>query len=88
MNSGQNLVIEKENLSETEKKMNQLFSFLKKYEQDNKLNRGFRKKGNIELSEVNKYFFIFSLIETIVLIGVSFWQYYYLKHLFEIKGSL
>ena len=88
MNSGQNLVIEKENLSETEKKMNELFSFLKKYEQDNKLNRGFRKKGNEELSETNKYFFIFSFVETFVLIGISFWQYYYLKHLFEIKGSL
>ena len=88
MNSGQNLFVEKENLSETEKKMDSLLSILRKYEQDNKLNRGFRQKGNKQLSEDNKYFFIFSLVETFVLIIVSFWQYYYLKHLFEIKGSL
>jgi hypothetical protein len=88
MNSGQNLFLEKENLSETEKKMDLLLSFLKRYEQDYKLNRGFRKRGEEQLSDTNKYFFIFSFVETIVLIGVSCWQYYYLKHLFEVKGSL
>ena len=88
MNTGQNLFLEKENLSETEKKMDLLLSFLKRYEQDYKLNRGFRKRGEEQLSDTNKYFFIFSFVETIVLIGVSCWQYYYLKHLFEVKGSL
>ena len=88
MNTGQNLVVEKENLSETEKKFDKIINFLIKNEQENKVNRGFRKKGNESLVRTNKYFFIFSLIETIVLIGVSAWQYYYLKHLFEINGSL
>ena len=88
MNTGQNLVVEKENLSETEKKFDKIINFLIKNEQENKVNRGFRKKGNESLVRTNKYFFIFSLIETIVLIGVSAWQYYYLKHLFEIKGTL
>ena len=88
MNSGKNLIIEKENLSETEKKMDSLLTYLRKYEQDYKLNRGFRKKGNEQLSDTNRYFYIFSVVETIALIGISFWQYYYLKHLFEVKGSL
>ena len=88
MNSGQNLMVEKENLSESEKKLDSLLAFFQKFEQDNKLNRGFRIKGEKQLSSNNTYFFVFSLIETIVLIGVSSWQYYYLKHLFEIKGSL
>ncbi len=88
MNTGQNLVVEKENLSETKKKFDKIINFLIKNEQENKVNRGFRKKGNESLVRTNKYFFIFSLIETIVLIGVSAWQYYYLKHLFEIKGAL
>ena len=88
MNTGQNLVVEKDNLSETEKKFDRIINFLIKNEQENKVNRGFRKKGNESLIKTNKYFFIFSLIETIILIGVSAWQYYYLKHLFEIKGSL
>ena len=61
---------------------------MKKYEQDYKLNRGFKRQRNEELSQTNKYFFVFSLVETTVLIGVSIWQYYYLKHLFEMKGSL
>ena len=88
MNSGQNLFVEKENLSNTEKKLDSLLSIMKKYEQDYKLNRGFKRRRNEELSQTNKYFFIFSLVETTVLIGVSIWQYYYLKHLFEMKGSL
>ena len=62
--------------------------FLKKYEQGDKIERGFRKKRNKSLINYNYYFFGFSFIETFVLIGISFWQYYYLKHLFEIKGAL
>jgi hypothetical protein len=88
VNSGQNTILEKENLSKTEKKLDSIVTFLKKYEQDTKLAKGFKRIGNEELSKTNKYFFAFSLIETIVLIGVSIWQYFYLKHLFEIKGSL
>jgi hypothetical protein len=88
VNSGQNTILEKENLSKTEQKLDNIVTFLKKYEQDTKLAKGFKRIGNEELSKTNKYFFAFSVIETIVLIGVSIWQYFYLKHLFEIKGSL
>ena len=88
MNTGQNLIVNKDNLSGTEKKFDKIISFLTKHELENKVNRGFRRKGNESLINTNNYFFIFSLIETLVLIGVSLWQYYYLKHLFEIKGSL
>jgi len=88
VNSGQNVILEKENLSKTEKKIDTIITFLKKYEQGTKLTKGFKRIGNEELSKTNKYFFAFSVIETIVLIGVSIWQYFYLKHLFEIKGSL
>ena len=88
INSGQNLVIGKENISETEKKLDSIIGFLNKYEQDSQLTRGFKRRSNEELSNTNTFFFIFSLIETFVLIGVSIWQYFYLKHLFEIKGSL
>lgn len=88
VNSGQNLILEKENLSGTEDKLDKIVSFLQKYDQDRKLTRGFVRRGNEELKKTNKYFYAFSFIETIVLIGVSIWQYFYLKHLFEIKGSL
>ena len=88
VNSGQNLILERENLSGTESKLEKIVAFLQKYEQDRKLNRGFIRRGNEELKKTNKYFYIFSFIETIVLIAVSIWQYCYLKHLFEIKGSL
>ena len=88
VNSGQNLILEKENLSGTEDKLDKIVSFLQKYDQDRKLTRGFVRRGNEELKKTNKYFYVFSFIETIVLIAVSIWQYFYLKHLFEIKGSL
>ena len=88
LNTGQNLILEKENLSETEKKMDKLITFLKKYDQDTKITRYSRTKRRSDLKKTNKYFFSFSVIETIVLIAVSIWQYYYLKHLFEVKGSL
>ena len=88
VNSGQNLILEKENLSGTEEKLEKIVAFLQKYDQDRKLTRGATRRGNSELKKTNKYFYAFSFIETIVLIVVSFWQYFYLKHLFEIKGSL
>ena len=88
INSGQNLVLSKENITQTEKSLDSIIGFLNKYEQDSKLTRGFKRRSNEELSNTNTFFFIFSLIETFVLIGVSIWQYFYLKHLFEIKGSL
>ena len=43
---------------------------------------------NIEINKTNTYFYIFAFVETFVLIGVSIWQTYYMKHLFEVKGSL
>ena len=43
---------------------------------------------NIEINKTNTYFYIFAFVETIVLIGVSIWQSYYMRHLFEVKGSL
>ena len=43
---------------------------------------------NIEINKTNTYFYIFAVVETFVLIGVSIWQTYYMKHLFEVKGSL
>ena len=88
VNSGQNLVLEKEKLSETENKLEKIMAFLLKYDQDRKLTRGFIRRGNEELKKTNKFFYVFSCIESIVLIAVSIWQYFYLKHLFEIKGSL
>ena len=88
VNSGQNLILEKENLSGTEDKLEKIVAFLQKYEQDRKLTRGFTRRGNEELKKTNKYFYAFSFVETIVLVVVSFWQYFYLKNLFEIKGSL
>ena len=88
MNSGQNLFLEKKTLTETESKMDNITNFLKKYDQDIKLTRNSRGKNKRKLKKTNKYFFSFSIIETIVLICVSIYQYYYLKHLFEIKGSL
>ena len=42
----------------------------------------------LEINKTNTYFYIFAFVETFVLIGVSIWQSYYMRHLFEVKGSL
>ena len=42
----------------------------------------------LEIKKTNTYFYIFAFVETFVLIGVSIWQSYYMRHLFEVKGSL
>ena len=42
----------------------------------------------IEINRYNFYFYIFAFVETLVLIAVSVWQYFYMTHLFEVKGSL
>ena len=88
VNSGQNNIKEKENLSKTEQKLEKIVAFLQKYDQERRLTRGSTRRGNTELKKTNNYFYAFSFIETVVLIAVSVWQYFYLKHLFEIKGSL
>ena len=41
----------------------------------------------LEIHKTNTYFYSFALIETIALVGVSIWQSYYMKHLFEVKGT-
>ena len=46
VNSGQNLVLERENLSETENKLEKIMAYLLKYNQDRKLTRGFIRRGN------------------------------------------
>ena len=42
----------------------------------------------VEIHKTNTYFYSFAFIETIALVGVSIWQSYYMKHLFEVKGTL
>ena len=42
----------------------------------------------LEINKTNTYFYIFAFVETFVLIGVSIWQSCYMRHLFEVKGSL
>ena len=49
VNSGQNLVLERENLSETENKLEKIMAFLSKYEQDRRLTRGFIRRGNVTI---------------------------------------
>ena len=45
------------------------------------------KKKFAEIDKTNKYYYTFSILETIVLVSISIWQFYYMRQLFEIKGS-
>ena len=88
MNPGQNEILKKKDINKTEEKLEQLISFLKNFGTEDKLKRNIHRKRAEKLKKTNRYFYTFSVIETVVLIGVSAWQFYYMKHLFEIKGSL
>jgi hypothetical protein len=88
MNSGQNLKLERQTLNKTESKLDDLIQFLQNYKTSDQMVRNMKRRRYNKLMKTNKYFFVFSVIETLVLVGVSAWQYYYMKHLFEIKGSL
>ena len=88
MNSGQNLKLERQTLNKTESKLDDLIQFLQNYKTSDQMVRNMKRRRYNKLMKTNKYYFVFSVIETLVLVGVSAWQYYYMKHLFEIKGSL
>ena len=88
MNPGQNEILKKNDLSHTEEKLDQLISFLKNFGTEDKFKRNVHRRRYKKLKKTNRYSYTFSVIETVVLLGVSMWQFYYMKNLFEIKGSL
>ena len=107
MNTGQNNILNSKDLTNTEKKMDNLEGVIKKFNMEFKLSRDihtrrYKSKYNyiylfkiisiiffdIEINKTNNYFYIFAFVETFILIAISIWQSYYMKHLFEVKGSL
>ena len=101
MNTGQNNLLNAKDLSKTEQKLEALNSVIKKFNLEFKFGHDIHSKrykskfflfNNIfiyvEINKTNTYFYIFAFVETFVLIIVSVWQSYYMKHLFEVKGSL
>ena len=88
MSTGQNIMLKKDDLTLTEQKLETLSAFIKRFNVEFKFNRNIHQERYKKIMKTNKYFYTFSVIETVVLIGVSIWQFYYMRHLFEIKGSL
>ena len=88
MNTAQNDILKKSDLNKTEEKLDELVTFLKSLGTEDKMKRNVQRKRYKKLIKTNRYFYTFSIIETAVLLIVSVWQFYYMKNLFEIKGSL
>lgn len=88
MNTGQNIFLQKKDIDEKEKSLIEVIQFLKDTETQDKMKKNIQRKRLKEVRVNNRNFFIFSMIETIILAIISVWQYLYMKHLFEIKGSL
>ena len=88
MNTGQNIFLQKKDIDEKEKSLIEVIQFLKDMETQDKMKKNVQRKRLKEVRVNNRNFFIFSMIETIILAIISVWQYLYMKHLFEIKGSL
>ena len=88
MNTGQNIFLQKKDIDEKEKSLIEVIQFLKDTETQDKMKKNIQRKRLKEVRVNNRNFFIFSMIETIILAIISVWQYLYMKHLFEFKGSL
>ena len=88
MNTGQNIFLEKKDLDDKEKSLIEVIKFLKDMETQDKMKKTIQRNRLKEVKVNNRNFFIFSMVETIILVIISIWQYLYMKHLFEIKGSL
>jgi hypothetical protein len=88
MSTGQNVVLKKDDLSQTEKNLEKLLQFIKRFNVEYKVSKNLHFIRFAKINKTNRYLYTFSIIETIILIIVSLWQFYYMKHLFEIKGSL
>ena len=87
MNTGQNTVLKKEDLSFSEQKLDNLLSFINKLNLEMKMSRGISSERYRKINHANKYFYTFSVAESLILIGISVWQFYYMRQLFEVKGS-
>jgi hypothetical protein len=88
MNTGQNLILKKGDLTFTDLKLNNLLDFIKKFNLEFKFNRNIHRERFAKIRHSNQYFYTFSVIETIVLVLISLWQFYYMRQLFEIKASI
>jgi len=88
MNTGQNPILKKADLSFADQKLDNLISFIQKFKLEFKFNRNIHVERYKKIQKTNKYFYTFSVIETIVLVGISVWQFYYMRQLFEVKGSI
>jgi hypothetical protein len=42
----------------------------------------------LELQKSNSYYYTFSVLETLILFGISVWQFYYMKQLHENKATI
>ena len=80
--------MQKKDLSFSETTIDNLLSYVKKLDLEIKLDRKIHLERYKKIRKTNKYFYTFSVIETIVLILISIWQFYYMRQLFEIKGSI
>ena len=97
MNHGQNAMLKKADLTVTETRLDSILSSIKKLDLEVRMERKihverYKSKKidfiDLEIAKTNKYFYTFSVIETLVLICISMWQFYYMKQLFEVKGTI
>jgi hypothetical protein len=93
MNTGHNTLLRKEDLNITEAKASEILDFMSKYSllikmRENAQSSRFISMFNINIIEqikANQSFYTFSVLETIILISVSFWQFYYMKQIAQTK---
>jgi hypothetical protein len=85
INSNHNQLAEKEHLSFSEDKLNQISSFLNRLTAERRFLISNMIDKNSKLEHIAMKFSVSSIIETVLLVVISVIQFYYIKKLFEVK---
>ena len=71
MNTGQNIFLEKKDLDEKEKSLNDVIQFLNDMETKDKMKKNAQRQRLKDVRNNNRNFFLFTMIETLILIIIS-----------------
>mmetsp|Transcript_19580 Transcript_19580/g.20372 ORF Transcript_19580/g.20372 Transcript_19580/m.20372 type:complete len:244 (-) Transcript_19580:117-848(-) len=85
MNTAQETVLKKEHLSFSEEKLNGLVKFMNNIKLEGGILTKKKEDRRKTQKKNNRYVFTFAVLETAVLIGVSAFQFYYIKKIISSK---
>lgn len=84
---GTESIAKKEHLSFSEKKLDNLLLFLRNFKLEKIIFTTRNEERNKEFRQMSRNFYGLTVIESLVLLGITVLQFYFIKSLFEVKSS-